>query len=137
MKRVIVLLILVALFVATYFVFRDLQHWLAIHTGSDNEQSPFYGWWSGFGASSSRSSSTSGSGLASMPSTDTTSARSAGASTSTRRRTPQNFCHRHYTHEHVEKHRDRHMLKFPNHIAHNPKPVTIRAEVLQEARTDV
>jgi hypothetical protein len=27
-----------------------VQHWLAIHTGTDNEPGPFYGFWSGFGS---------------------------------------------------------------------------------------
>jgi hypothetical protein len=27
-----------------------LQHWLAIHTGTDNEPGPYYGFWSGFGS---------------------------------------------------------------------------------------
>jgi hypothetical protein len=26
------------------------QHWLAIHTGTDNEPGPYYGFWSGFGS---------------------------------------------------------------------------------------
>jgi len=27
-----------------------LQHWLAIHTGADNEPGSYYGFWSGFGS---------------------------------------------------------------------------------------
>jgi hypothetical protein len=27
-----------------------LQHWLALHTGTDNEAGPFYGFFSGFGS---------------------------------------------------------------------------------------
>lgn len=27
-----------------------IQHWLAIHTGTDNESAGFYGFWSGFGS---------------------------------------------------------------------------------------
>ena len=27
-----------------------LQHWLAIHTGADNEAGSYYGFWSGFGS---------------------------------------------------------------------------------------
>lgn len=31
-------------------VFHFTQHWLAVHTGTVNESSPYYGFWSGFGA---------------------------------------------------------------------------------------
>lgn len=32
------------------YIWTPLQHWLAIHTGTDNESAGYYGFWSGFGS---------------------------------------------------------------------------------------
>jgi hypothetical protein len=39
-----------AVIIVAVFWRLGLQHWLAIHTGTDNEPGPYYGFWSGFGS---------------------------------------------------------------------------------------
>jgi hypothetical protein len=36
--------------------------------------------------------------------------------------TAQRFCRHHWTREHVDKHRERHRLRFPRHLAHEEDP---------------
>jgi hypothetical protein len=45
------LLLLVAAAILAWALFpADINHWLAVHTGTINEAGPYYGFWSGFGS---------------------------------------------------------------------------------------
>lgn len=115
----------VVLVAGVFLLFKHGQHWLAIHTGSDNESSSYYGFFSGI----------SGNLLPSFG--DIAILASIYAfykhhqceecwrpRKHTTKETGQNFCHLHFTHDLVKKHRLRHQRKYPNHIAHNPITVT-------------
>jgi hypothetical protein len=43
-------LVLIAIGIVLVIYRLPVQHWLAIHTGTDNEPGPFYGFFSGFGS---------------------------------------------------------------------------------------
>lgn len=52
MKRALYFVVLVLVVAMALFVWDrvPVQHWLAIHTGTDFESGPYYGFWSGFGS---------------------------------------------------------------------------------------
>lgn len=50
-RRCILFLAVVVLVLAIILWFHDAQHWVAVHTGTENAgPDKFYNWWSGFGS---------------------------------------------------------------------------------------
>ena len=50
MKKLLLVAAVAGVAAFAWFWAHGLQHWLAIHTGTDNEPGPYYGFWSGFGS---------------------------------------------------------------------------------------
>ena len=102
MRKAVIAAACVAAAVAVFWPL-GFQHWLAIHTGTDNEPGPFYGFWSGFGSDLSELALLAGVAGASSDATTATST-GAGASAATSvEGTPYTVCRSHHPEGHVSE----------------------------------